>query len=138
MSYCHLLGWQYVTLTFHPRCITEQMLPLIASDTACMPSGGAFADVPPSNIYFDFVEAVARRGVTSGCGNGNYCPDEAVSRQQMAVFLLKAEHGSAFAPPACSGVFADVPCSSQYSGWIEQLAAEGVTGGCGNGQLLSD
>jgi hypothetical protein len=133
MSYCHLLGWQYVTLKFHPRCITDQMLPLIASDTACMTSGGAFADVPPSNGFFDYVEAVARRGVTSGCGNGNYCPDDAVSRQQMAVFLLKAEHGADYVPPGCGNAFADVACPSQYANWIEQLSAEGITTGCGNG-----
>ena len=27
MSYCHLLGWQYMSLVFHPRCISEQMMP---------------------------------------------------------------------------------------------------------------
>jgi hypothetical protein len=51
----------------------------------------------------------------------------------MAVFLLKAEHGSSYAPPACSGVFDDVPCPSAFAAWIERLAAEQVTGGCGGG-----
>ena len=49
----------------------------------------------------------------------------------MAVFLLKAEHGAAYVPPACSGVFDDVPCPGPYAAWIEWLAAEGVTAGCG-------
>ncbi len=40
------------------------------------------------------------RGITGGCGNGNYCPNNPVTRQQMAVFLLKALHGSTFVPPA--------------------------------------
>ena len=31
--------------------------------------------------------AIVRRGVVSGCGGGNYCPAEAVSRKQMSVFL---------------------------------------------------
>ena len=35
-------------------------------------------------------------GITGGCGGGNYCPDNPVTRAQMAVFLLKAEHGSAY------------------------------------------
>ena len=29
-----------------------------------------------------------------------------VTRAQMAVFLLKAEHGSSYVPPACAGIFA--------------------------------
>jgi hypothetical protein len=49
----------------------------------------------------------------------------------MAVFLLKAEHGSGYAPPACVGIFTDVPCPSTFANWIEQLSAEQVTGGCG-------
>ena len=54
-----------------------------------------------------------------------------VRRDQMAVFLLKGEHGSDFVPPPCTGVFADVPCPGTFADWIEQLKAENVTGGCG-------
>ena len=32
----------------------------------------------------------------AGCGGGYYCPDVEVTRAQMAVFLLKAEHGAAY------------------------------------------
>ena len=28
------------------------------------------------------------------------------------VFLLKAKHGSSYTPPACTGIFSDVPCPS--------------------------
>jgi hypothetical protein len=51
----------------------------------------------------------------------------------MAVFLLKTEHGASYVPPGCSGIFEDVACPSQYANWIEQLYAEEVTAGCGNG-----
>jgi hypothetical protein len=51
----------------------------------------------------------------------------------MAVFLLKAEHGSSYAPPACTGIFPDVPCPGTFTDWIEQLFNEGITGGCGGG-----
>ena len=51
----------------------------------------------------------------------------------MAVFLLKAKHGSTYVPPPCTGDFPDVACPSTFADWIEQLAAEGVTGGCGGG-----
>jgi hypothetical protein len=51
----------------------------------------------------------------------------------MAPFLLKAEHGGSYTPPACVGLFSDVPCPSLFADWIEQLAAEAITGGCGGG-----
>ena len=92
-----------------------------------------FGDVPQSSAFHAPVETIIRDGITAGCGGGNYCPNNPVTRAQMAVFLLKAQHGAGYTPPACSGVFGDVPCPSQYADWIEQLANEGITGGCGGG-----
>jgi hypothetical protein len=37
-----------------------------------------------------FIEQMALRGITLGCGGGNYCPSLAVSRGQMAAFLVRA------------------------------------------------
>ena len=54
------------------------------------PGAATFGDVPPSHPFFQFVEALAASGITGGCGNGNYCPDNPVTRGQMAVFLAKA------------------------------------------------
>ncbi len=93
-----------------------------------------FLDVPPSNIFHDFVNTVARNGVTAGCGGGNYCGAANITRAQMAVFLLKAKFGSGHVPaPATGAVFLDVPVGSFAAAWIEELAALGVTGGCGGG-----
>jgi len=92
-----------------------------------------FADVPDSSPFHDDIITIATEGITGGCGGGNYCPTLPVRRDQMAVFLLKAEHGSSYTPPDCSGVFPDVPCPGPFTNWVEQLAAEGVTSGCGGG-----
>ncbi len=97
------------------------------------PCAQTFADVPCPSLFADWIEALAAEGITGGCGGGNYCPQNPVRRDQMAAFLLKAEHGAAYAPPACTGVFADVQCPSLFADWIEQLAAEQITGGCGGG-----
>ena len=94
---------------------------------------GVFPDVPCSSNFAPWIEAFAAEGITGGCGNGNYCPDANVRRDQMAVFLLKGKYGASFTPPPCAGVFGDVACPSTFANWIEELAAEGVTGGCGNG-----
>ena len=92
-----------------------------------------FLDVPPADPFHAFVISVARAGITAGCGGGNYCRNSPVTRAQMAVFLLKAEHGSSYNPPPCQSLFSDVPCPSTFANWIEQLAAEGITGGCAAG-----
>ena len=97
-----------------------------------------FADVATSNIFHADIITIATSGVTAGCGGADYCPTALVTRAQMAVFLLKSEHGSAYVPPACAGLFADVPCPSTYANWIEQLSNEGVTAGCGNGDYCPD
>jgi len=97
---------------------------------------------PPTNVPITFndttshwarywIEALVADGVSAGCGNGNFCPDLALTRDQMAVFLLKGEHGIAYTPPPASGTqFDDVPADYWAAAWIEQLAAEGITGGC--------
>jgi hypothetical protein len=55
-----------------------------------------FADVPPTAGCYPYVEAVFREGITTGCGwSGSrrlYCPDQAVTRGQMAVFVVRAFH----------------------------------------------
>jgi IPT/TIG domain/S-layer homology domain len=92
---------------------------------------GVFSDVPCPSGFAPWIEQLAEEGITGGCGGNLYCPTNPVRRDQMAVFLLKAEHGASYVPPPCVGDFTDVPCSSPYAPWIEQLAAEGITGGCG-------
>jgi hypothetical protein len=54
------------------------------------PALATFGDVPTSHPYFQFIQALAASGITGGCGGGNYCPDNPVTRGQMAVFLAKA------------------------------------------------
>jgi hypothetical protein len=98
--------------------------------------GESFPDVPTSASYYRFVETLLHTGVTGGCGAGNYCPGDSTTRQQMAVFTLVAKEGTDYTPPPCvagSEMFADVPASSGFCLWIEELARRGVTGGCGGG-----
>jgi len=54
------------------------------------PAVASFGDVPTTHPQFRFVEALAAAGITGGCGGGNYCPDAALTRGQMAVFLSTA------------------------------------------------
>jgi hypothetical protein len=93
-----------------------------------------FADVPCSSSFAPWINELVRRGVTAGCGGGNYCPGNSVTRAQMAVFLLATLQGQGWSPPACTTpAFADVPCSSPFAPWVDELVRRGVTAGCGGG-----
>jgi hypothetical protein len=96
-------------------------------------SGSIFNDVGTGDFAANFIEQLYADGITTGCGNNNYCPNAEITRDQMAVFLLRAKYGSSYSPPAATGVFNDVDLSYWAVHWIEQLAAEGITAGCGNG-----
>lgn len=99
--------------------------------------------MPPTDVPITFgdtaghwarywIEALVADGFSSGCGNGNFCPNTPLPRDQMAVLLLYAKHGTSYSPPPASGaLFDDVPASHWAAAWIEQLANEGITGGCG-------
>jgi hypothetical protein len=54
------------------------------------PATSTFGDVPTSHPFFQYIEALAKSGITGGCGSGNFCPDDPLTRAQMAVFLSKA------------------------------------------------
>jgi hypothetical protein len=95
-----------------------------------------YLDVAPSNPFHDFICTLGRDQVTAGCGGGNFCPGGTVLRSQMAVFLLRSEHGPSYDPPPATGIFADVPVSNAFAPWIEQLYNEGITGGCSTNPLL--
>ena len=96
--------------------------------------GGSFTDVSAGSPFYRFIETLLHNGITSGCGGTSYCPALATSREQMAVFVLLAKQGAGYVPPACTTpMFADVPASSPFCRWIEELARRGVAGGCGGG-----
>jgi hypothetical protein len=72
-------------------------------------------------------------GITAGCSVQPrlYCPDVPVTRAQMAVFVWKGVNGEE-PPPACTGMFADVPCPGGFAvDYIEGIANAGITAGCG-------
>lgn len=96
-------------------------------------SGVIFSDVWPTSFAADWIEQLYADGITSGCGQGAYCPNDPVTRAQMAIFLLRAKYGDDYQPPAEGTYtgFADVAPGDFAAAWIKQLAAEGITAGCG-------
>jgi len=96
--------------------------------------GRSFDDVPLDHWAYRHIESIFHEGVTLGCAPASYCPGLQLTRAEMAALLLRAEHGPAWAPPAPTGtVFEDVLVGHWASGYIEALAAEGITNGCAPG-----
>ena len=91
-----------------------------------------FGDVQAGYWAAPWIKQLAAEGITTGCGNGHYCPESTVTRAEMAVFLLRAKYGAAYTPPAAGGStgFSDVPAAYWAAAWIKQLVAEGITSGC--------
>jgi hypothetical protein len=55
------------------------------------PLSATFGDVPTNFIYFRAIEAMAASGITTGCATpGNFCPNDNVTRGEMAAFLSRA------------------------------------------------
>jgi len=94
-----------------------------------------FLEVPGGHQFYNFVTTLVSNTITVGVGSGIYGVDQPTLRRQMAVFLLKARHGLCYVPPPCNGDFLDVVCPSTFADWIEALADEGISGGCGSGNF---
>jgi ELWxxDGT repeat protein len=113
---------------------------LAARDGVAPPpaTGDRFNDVPPGYWAGPWIEELAREGVVNGCSANPplYCPDNLLTRAEMAILLTVARHETP--PPATGTRFADVPANYWAARWIEQLAADGVTSGCGGGNYCPD
>jgi hypothetical protein len=109
----------------------------LARAVCVVPHDQRFADVPITHFAWAWIEALHGAGVTAGCRQSPlaYCPDAPVTREQMAVFLLKTREAGGYQPAACAGMFTDVPCSSPFASWIEAMASAGITAGCGGGKF---
>ena len=104
------------------------------STAAVFAIANRFLDVPVTHPFRGAIEGIAEAGITSGCGSRRFCPDAAVTRDQIAILLLRSEHGGSYQPLDATGsVFADVGPRAFAAAFIEQLVAEGITGGCGSG-----
>ena len=94
-------------------------------------TGTIFTDVPANAFGARQIELLANLGISTGCGGGKFCPNSTVTRDGMAVFLLRTLLGSGFVPPPATGLFTDVPVSNPFAKWIEELSRRNITGGCG-------
>ena len=97
-----------VTVTAASRPVThwdssalETLSPGGITKTWTLHVGNSFADVPPANPFFRFIETILHKNVTGGCAADTYCPTNPTTREQMAVFVLRSREPAGYTPPAC-------------------------------------
>jgi len=92
-----------------------------------------FTDVGPGHPYFAYIQKLSEIGVTNGCTATTYCPDAAVTRGQMAAFVVRARLGITFAdtfPYPSAALFDDVPVSNIFFPYVQKMKELGITSGC--------
>ena len=95
--------------------------------SAQAPPGGTFVD-DNGNVHEANIEAIAAAGITKGCNpptNDRFCPDDPVTRGEMAAFLVRALD----LPGTSNDYFVD-DAASVFADDINTLAAAGITKGC--------
>ena len=102
---------------------------------------GMFADLPYPGleVYTPFIEEFYNDGITGGCTLNPlmYCPQNFVTRAQIAVFIERAV-GNFSPSPSPTGMFADIPYPGleAFTPFIEQFYNDGITSGCAVNPLM--
>jgi hypothetical protein len=91
-----------------------------------------FPDVPVDYIFCKNIERLKGLGITMGFGDGTYRPEDFVTRQEMASFLVRAVD-QADATTCLGTLFTDVPLGAPHCANIERLRELNVTLGCTTG-----
>jgi serine protease len=88
-----------------------------------------FDDVPLGSTFAEDIGRLATSGITRGCNppsNDRFCPDDSVTRGQMAAFIVRSLELTANSHAG----FDDVPANSTFAEDIGKLATAGITRGC--------
>ena len=120
---------------------TTMLLSVVETAVACSsPAATAkvqvdFLDVPPIHPFHDFVDTIARDGITVGLRRRHHLlPRRA--QHASADGRLPAEGEVRLRPrpaPGLGVVFLDVPAADPFAPWIEELFSLGISNGCGGG-----
>lgn len=100
----------------------------------CVPGQEMFDDVPASSPFCPFIEELARRDITTGCGGDNFCPGATVTRAQMATFIVRALEEADGCRPAVPGTGAmrkvGSACIDRYENsiWTQPDGGTQITG----------
>jgi hypothetical protein len=106
-----------------------------ASVVTLIQTPDSFTDVTPQSVFFPVVELLDEMGITTGCASTDFCPDENISRAQMAVFMVRGILGTGNFTYSPTPYFTDVPSNAFAFEYIQKLYELGLTTGCGGGDF---
>jgi hypothetical protein len=106
----------------------DQMASFIARALSLPAATADYFPDDAGTIFEADINRLAQAGITNGCGNGLYCPSQAVTRDQMASFIARALS----LPAATTDYFSD-DAGSIHEANINRLAAAGISNGCAGG-----
>ena len=107
----------------------------VADDSGESIEQQAFTDTAGS-VFQGAIDELAARGITFGCNppaNTRFCPDNPVTRGQMAIFIVRAFNLG----PASADYFSD-DNGKVYEDAANRLRQAGLTQGCGPGRYCGD
>jgi hypothetical protein len=96
------------------------------------PTAQAFTDVPSSAAFFPFVQKMKQVGITTGCSPTTYCPNDPVTRGQMAVFIMRGLFNLVPSPPNVNPLLTVAP-SPIVSGQTATVTIQGQNTNFANG-----
>ena len=93
----------------------------------CTAYKGRFCD-DDDTTHEPNIETIADWGITQGCGNNRYCPEDSITRQQMAAFLHRAATHRSGAEPAATDAptLNDVEEDSRHRRYAQWAVTAGI------------
>jgi hypothetical protein len=94
-----------------------------------------FSDVPSDYWACDYIRSIYNAGITRGCAQDDpntpenerrYCPEDSVTRGQMAAFIIRAKYGENFSYTT-TPYFTDVPSTHTFFKYVQKLRDDGIT-----------
>ena len=90
-----------------------------------------FTDVPPDYWAINYIKAVKDAGITKGCNppqNDRFCPEDVVTRAQMAAFIIRAIEGEP-TNYSTNQYFSDVPSTHWAFKYIQRVKERNIAQG---------
>ena len=147
--------WTFVSLNFNSGTSTQVIVAARVGTYSGATTGSAwfddltlepavttptFGDVPLDHPLYAYIQALWENGYTAGCSTDPllFCPDVILDRAQSAVFMLRGQLGSTYAPPPAPWTtFTDDWTGFEWAQpWAEGMWQEGLTAGCQPSPLM--
>jgi hypothetical protein len=110
---------------------------VLGTDDFTFPAAPYFQDVASTHPMFKWIQKLRQLGITQGCNLIHFCPEDPVTRGQMAAFIIRAKFGTDLRHSTIP-YFSDVPPNHIFFAHVQKLRQFGITTGCSATQFCVD